>query len=336
MQRGHVVPRRRRPGGLRRVADRDAGEVHVRRRRPAQAPGAVAEHVDQEVGRRAGRGEEAHDLVLGREGRAGRRRLGAGGHGDGEHAGGRRQPVCAGLAVHQAGHGAGRAVVYRRPHDAAAPVAGDREGRLDLDRKARADAHQGLGEGDGEDPRGAGAERREGRRQIGGGGGVIGRHLVDRGEAHAPVAGGLHRDDARPRRRGALVVEPPEGVERAGAACVRRRRQRLGKLHLGGLAGDAGRARDGALVHPAVRQAEQHLRAHIAGIDGAVEDHAIRAAAGEPAGAAAVDERVRHMHHVAAGDGEALGRHLPAQAPAVVELARGLEVALHRRLRGRR
>ena len=55
-------------------------------------------------------------------------------------------------------------------------------------------------------------------------------------------------------------------------------------------------------------------------------------AAGKPAGDAAVDQRMGDVHHVAARDGKPFGRHLPAQAPAVVELARGLQIARDRRV----
>ena len=57
-------------------------------------------------------------------------------------------------------------------------------------------------------------------------------------------------------------------------------------------------------------------------------------AAGKAAGGAAVDQRMGDVHHVAARDGKPLGRHLPAQAAAVVELARGLQIARDRRVLG--
>ena len=68
-------------------------------------------------------------------------------------------------------------------------------------------------------------------------------------------------------------------------------------------------------------------------IDRAVEADAGGRAAGEPAGGAAVDQRMRDRHHVATRERKPLGRHLPYQPAAVVDLAGGLEVTGHRRLR---
>ena len=102
VQGRQLIPAKGRAAGG-AVADQDSGEVHIGRRLPAQPAGAVAQHVDQEVGRHGRRGEGAHDLIACGEGRAGGRGLGAGRHGQGEGAGGRHEPLRGRLAVHEAG-----------------------------------------------------------------------------------------------------------------------------------------------------------------------------------------------------------------------------------------
>ena len=133
----------------------------------------------------------------------------------------------------------------------------------------------------------------------------------------------------------------------------RRLGERIVELDLGGLALRAARRRDGRSMQRAVRQAEQHLAAGAGGgragrrarestaPEGARRSTArsrITCAAVPPASrpaCAAVDQRMGDVHHVAARDRKPFGRHLPAQAPAVVELARGLQIARDRRVFGR-
>ena len=309
VQRRELLPGKRR-AGLGAEADQHAGEIGIRRRSPAQPPRAVAQHIDQEVGGRPRRRQRAGDLVGDGERRAGWRGLRAGRDDHGERAGGRRQPSRGGLAVHHAGHGARRLAIDAGADHAAPPVAGDGERGLDLHREAGADAHQRFGQRDIQDARRARAQRGQRRGEIERGGIVVERELIDGGKAHAPIRSGLHRDDAGAHRRQGGIVEAPERIQRAGAIRIRRLRQRRIEHDRGGLPGHAWRRAHGALVHGAIRQAEQHLAAAIH-VHGPIENHGIDAAAGKPPGAPAIDQGMREMDHVAARERQALRRHLP-------------------------
>ena len=98
--------------------------------------------------------------------------------------------------------------------------------------------------------------------------------------------------------------------------------------------GLARRCRDGAVVQPAVEEAQQHAVVR-ADLDWAGEAEALGCAADDAPGDAAVEQAVGRADDVAALDRQPLGAHLPADAAAVMDLPRGLEIAFGGGLRGR-
>ena len=133
---------------------------------------------------------------------------------------------------------------------------------------------------------------------------------------------------------------PPSAVwraartpDRAARGCPWHWRRRQQDLAARG-PGLARRCRDGAVVQPAVGEAQQHAVVR-ADLDLAGEAEALGCVADDAPGDAAVEQAVGRADDVAALDRQPLGAHLPADAAAVMDLPRGLEVAFGGGLRGR-